>query len=47
MSCRRRKSGFWHDGGVGKSHAREEKVALGMTAELGKVMPEKEKWLVA
>ena len=47
VSCRREKSGFWHDGGAGKSHAGEGKVAFGMTAEQGKVMPEREKWLWA
>ena len=47
VSCRRGESGFWHDGGAGKSHAGERKVALGMTAEQGKVMPEREKWLWA
>ena len=47
VSCRRGESSFWHDGGAGKSHAGEGKVALGMTAEQGKVMPEREKWLMA
>ena len=28
-------------------HAGERKVAFGMTAEQGKVMPEREKWLLA
>ena len=31
VSCRREKSGFGHDGGAGKSHAGEGKVAFGMT----------------
>ena len=43
VSCRRGESGFGHDGGAGKSHAGERKVSLGMTAEQGKVMPERGK----
>ena len=31
MSCRRGKSGFWHDRGAEESHAGEGKVAFGMT----------------
>ena len=47
VSCRRGKSGFWHDRGAEESHAGEGKVAFGMTAERRKVMPEREKWLLA
>ena len=47
VSCRREKSGFWHDGGAEESHAAERKVANGMTTEQRKVMPEREKWLLA
>ena len=43
VSCRREKSGFWHDGGAGKSHAGEGKVVFGMTgtAPLRPVAPVK------
>lgn len=47
VSYRREKSSFGHDGGAGKSHAGEGKVAFGMTGKQRKVMPEREKWLLA
>ena len=43
VSCRRGRSSFWHDREAEESHAGEGKVALGMTGEQGKVMPEREK----
>ena len=45
VSCRREKSGFGHDGGAGKSHTGERKVAFGMTgtAPLRHVVPVKKK----